>query len=123
MQILYVAIGGAIGAIARYLLGLLMHNNAGQVLSSTTVVNLTGCFVMGLIFEIFRHNLIHNDLRIFICVGILGAFTTFSAFSQEAIYLLEKQEVLKFTAYISLNLIGSLLAAFLGIILIKTFAK
>ena len=123
MQILYVAIGGAIGAMSRYLIGVAMANSGNSILTSTTLVNLIGCFVMGILFEAFRNNIASNDLKIFIGVGILGAFTTFSAFSQEAIVLIEKRYLLNSIGYISLNLLGSLLAVFLGIILVKNVIK
>ena len=86
MITLLVALGGALGAVLRYWIG-----NAVQGASSlqafplgTLVVNVSGCFVMGLVAGLGdRHGYLTAEWRAFVAVGVLGGFTTFSAFANE----------------------------------------
>lgn len=93
--VILVAVGGAIGAITRYKLGgLILHHSATWKFPlSTFVVNVTGCLVAGILAGlVIRHELFAADLRIFLFTGLLGGFTTFSAFGLETVHLLQRQE-------------------------------
>lgn len=88
--ILFVALGGAGGAVSRYLLANWVHGMwGGQVPVGTLLVNTAGSFAMGVIFVLIDQQVLHPDWRGVLMVGFLGAFTTFSTFSLETISLYE----------------------------------
>lgn len=99
-RILAVAVGGSIGAVARYLLSgwvqrspvLLRLGVLGPALPwGTFVVNLTGCLLMGLLAGTFQERLVVSpEMRSFILIGILGGYTTFSSFALETLRLLQE---------------------------------
>ena len=92
-QIVAVASGGAIGSTARFLLGGAVLRLSGYALFpySTLAVNALGCFAIGLITGyIEKHHVFHGDMRLFLITGILGGFTTFSAFGFETVALLRQ---------------------------------
>ena len=84
--LLFIALGGASGAVARYLLAGWAH----RLWEGTLLVNVLGSFAIGVIYVLLvEKQLIHEDWRSVLMVGFLGAFTTFSTFSLETITLLE----------------------------------
>lgn len=121
-NILLVGFGGFIGSIARYLVAVLF---AGQFTSAfplaTFVVNIAGCFLIGVLFALSdRGNILSPDWRIFLTTGFCGGFTTFSTFSYESIQLIQDGEFF----YLALNVILSVLvgfaATYLGILLVRS---
>jgi CrcB protein len=91
--LLLVGVGGAIGAIARYKLGgLVLHHTEGwRFPVSTFVVNVLGCLVAGLLAGLAeKHDAFSPDLRLLLFTGLLGGFTTFSAFGLETVTLFQK---------------------------------
>ncbi|HYC56755.1 MAG TPA: fluoride efflux transporter CrcB [Candidatus Binatia bacterium] len=92
---LYVAAGGAIGAVARYLVAALVARSWSHVLPmGTLVVNVSGCFLIGAIAGAGESRaLLTAETRAFLIVGILGGYTTFSAFGLEAFELLRRGEL------------------------------
>ncbi|MGD9026591.1 MAG: CrcB family protein, partial [Methyloceanibacter sp.] len=88
--LLSVAAGGAIGASARYLLGLGMGRLFGFGFPwATLTANILGCFLMGMLIELMALRwTVHQDLRAFLALGVLGGFTTFSSFSADFANLL-----------------------------------
>ncbi len=118
-----VFVGGGVGAALRYW----MYGAAGKLLGAdfpygTLLVNIIGCFMIGFLMSVFEERFIVQPiLRIFLTVGILGGFTTFSTFSFETIALLRDGSYLIGTANIFLTLIGCLSVTWLGSVAGKLF--
>jgi CrcB protein len=89
--LLFIAIGGATGAVSRHLLATWVHTLwEGKLPLGTLLVNMLGSFVLGIVYVMLvERQLIHADWRSVLMVGFLGAFTTFSTFSLETISLFE----------------------------------
>ncbi len=90
-----VALGGALGASARYLLDHVIEQRSFSIFPwATFTINLTGCFLIGVITEslVDRHHL-PAWLRVGLVVGVIGGYTTFSTFAQESLTLLEARDV------------------------------
>ncbi len=122
--VLWVAIGGAIGSAARYGANVW----SGRLLGSefpwhTFLVNVLGCFVMGALVELMALKLnVSNDTRAFLTTGILGGFTTFSAFSLDFALLVERKTYAAAAAYGVGSVAFSLIAVFAGLYLVRTLA-
>ena len=102
MPLLYAIIGGGIGSGLRYLMTDWTHKHVAGVFPWGTLwVNLIGSFVIGILWEVSERVSVAPDLRIFVLVGILGGFTTFSSFALETINLLRAGE----TGYALINII------------------
>ncbi len=108
MKYVLIGFGGAIGAVGRYLLQGLVYQFTGATFPyGTLVVNILGCFLIGLIMELSADRfLIDAQLRVFITIGVLGGFTTFSSFGYETFALLRDGELVR----ASFNVIGSVMA-------------
>ena len=100
-NITVVGAGSFIGGAGRYLVSLAMKN-AGKVFPwATLVVNMAGCFLIGLLWGwLSRTSQMEGNLALFLTVGICGGFTTFSTFSKEALLLLQNGNVWGFVGYI-----------------------
>lgn len=123
-MIIAVASGGALGALLRYCVfhwsALLLGPVASVFLWGTLIVNVIGSFFMGLSMGSFEHLVSVSDtLRAFITVGVLGAFTTFSAFSWDFMSLVEKGAWLPAFFYALSSFILSIAAIFFGYTCIK----
>jgi CrcB protein len=103
-QILLVGFGGGMGALARYKLGgWILHHHAQdwRFPAGTFVVNVLGCLVAGVLCGIIeRHHLFSPDTRLLLFTGLLGGFTTFSAFGVETTFLLRRGEWWVALAYV-----------------------
>ena len=120
--ILWVALGGAIGSAARYSVNVWSGRMFGTEFPwHTLVVNILGCLVMGILTEMMALRLhVSHETRAFLTTGILGGFTTFSAFSLDFAYLVERKQVLAAGGYALASVVLSLLAVFAGMSLIRT---
>ncbi|HRC26906.1 MAG TPA: fluoride efflux transporter CrcB [Alphaproteobacteria bacterium] len=116
---LFVGAGGAIGAMARHAVNLLTARLAGTDFPwGTLAVNVTGSFLMGLLAGLFALAWsAPQDLRLFLTTGILGGFTTFSAFSLDISLLWERGESPHALAYAAGSVMLSVLALFSGLAL------
>jgi len=123
MKILLIGVGGFVGAILRYLLSKFFTVVLGNVIPfGTLFVNVTGSFILGFIHTLSVEKLVLGDnVRFFIGVGLLGAFTTFSTFSVETIHLFEDGAFILGLLNMFLNLFLSLFAAFFGIYVSRLF--
>ena len=104
--LLIVGFGGGIGAIARYKLsGLVLHHSLDwRFPAGTFVVNVVGCLVAGVLAALVeKHNYFTPETRLFLFTGILGGFTTFSAFGVETVALLRRNELGIASLYIGLS--------------------
>jgi CrcB protein len=117
MNILLVGLGGFLGAIARYLLGLavsgLLPNERFPF--GVLLANLSGSYLIGLLWGIFSNNPnIDEKFTLFLIVGVLGGFTTFSSFSLDNLKLIIDGQILQAIMNMSLSLFGGILLAYLG---------
>lgn len=112
-----VAVGGAIGATGRYLFNLQMLRLLGPNFPwGTFGVNVIGSFIMGLVAGLFALRLdLSPEMRSFITTGILGGFTTFSAFSLDAANMMERGQHALAAAYIGGSVALGLAGLFLGL--------
>ena len=119
-QIFLVGLGGLIGSIGRYKLsGLLLHNAPDwRFPLGTFAVNIIGCFVIGLLAGWAEKYSLNSDLRVFLFPGILGGFTTFSAFGFETFTLLRRGDWHMAFFYVILSVVFGLLLVWLGFKLI-----
>lgn len=119
--LLYIGSGSFLGGIARYLTARVVQNSiASSFPLGTMVVNLAGCFLIGLIFGLSeRTNLINQEWRIFLTVGFCGGFTTFSTFANENLNLLRDGNFFHFSLYTGISIFLGLVAVFLGNALTK----
>ncbi|SDP74489.1 camphor resistance protein CrcB [Litchfieldia salsa] len=107
---IYVAIGGAIGAVLRYLLGFILMKRFTNppIPVAMVIVNLIGSFTLGAVLALSFDSKIIPPVHQLLVIGFLGAFTTFSTFSMEAIELFQKKQYRKMLSYISITIFGSI---------------
>ena len=122
--ILAVAVGGALGSVARYLVGI----GAGKLFGTdfpwgTLIINITGSFLMGVLAGLFatRWNL-PQAARIFLTVGICGGYTTFSTFSLDSFYLIVRGELVASAAYMVGSVVLSVGALIGAMHVVRTMA-
>ena len=117
--IIWVALGGALGAVGRYLVGLSLKTASGFPWA-TMSVNILGSLLMGLVIGwLSRQNGGSDALRLFVAVGILGGFTTFSAFSMDLFTLLERRDIAATVLYLGGSLLGGLVAFIIGFMALR----
>jgi len=116
MNVLLVFLGGGLGATARYGLQGAVYRITGTVFPyGTLVVNVLGSFLIGFLMAFFEDRFIVNpSLRVFLTIGILGGFTTFSSFSYETIALLRDGSFAAALANIASSVLLCLSATWLG---------
>jgi CrcB protein len=119
--ILFVALGGALGSLARYAAFVVsVHLWGPAVPWGTLGVNVAGCLIMGVLAGAADARLaLHPDVRLFLMTGILGGFTTFSAFSLDFVRLLESQGSVVASGYLAASVGLSVGAAALGLIVAR----
>jgi CrcB protein len=116
-------LGGAIGAGARYEVGRLALERYGPAFPwGTLIVNLVGGLLMGLVAGELLRSGDRDALRLFVGVGILGGFTTFSAFSLETATMLQRGDMGGAAIYATLSLAGSVAMLFVGLWAVRVFA-
>ena len=113
---LAIALGGALGAVCRYwLVTLAEHHNPGVYPVGTLLVNVVGSLLIGVLFVILTEKIqAATYLRPLLVIGFLGALTTFSTFSLDALLLLEQGMWLSALSYVLLSVVTCILAAWAG---------
>lgn len=107
-----VAVGGSLGAVARYGLDLAWPASAAGVSWTVLAINVTGSLLIGVLVEIVAHRAPRNPwVRPFLGAGFLGGYTTFSAYAMDVVTALERGAPEAALAYLSLTLAGALVAA------------
>lgn len=109
---LVVAFGGALGAVLRYLIGLISVSPKSGFPIKTFLINIIGCFAIGIISALAQKNSLNPKLVLFIKVGLCGGFTTFSSFALETQNLLEKGSFLTAILYVLLSILVGVFAVF-----------
>jgi len=123
LRILLIAIFGAVGTLTRYgLQGIVQVRAGGAFPYGTLLINLTGCFLLGLIGQLTLNRLlISPDWRVAITVGFFGGYTTFSSFGWETAKMLEDGEWLRATTYVAASVFVGLFLSVAGIRLANRF--
>ena len=123
--VLWVALGGAIGSATRHGVNVW----SGRMLGSgfpwhTLIVNVLGCLLMGVLIELMALRLnVSNDIRAFLTTGLLGGFTTFSAFALDFALLVERKTYGLAAAYAAGSVVLSLVAVFAGLYLMRAVTQ
>lgn len=122
-NLVIVAAGGAVGASLRHLTGLAAMRLLGVNFPwGTLAVNIVGSFAMGVFIELLARRFgASNELRLFIATGLLGGFTTFSAFSLDVAVLWERGAMATAAGYVLASVVGAILALFAGLWVARTF--
>ncbi|MDF2930452.1 fluoride efflux transporter CrcB [Anaerospora sp.] len=123
LEVILVTIGGGIGSASRYLVSTWAAARFGADFPyGTLIVNVVGCFIIGAFMTVATERLIVSPYwRLFVTVGIVGGFTTFSSFSYETLHLLQEADALRAFYNVSLNVLVGFSATWLGIGLARLF--
>jgi CrcB protein len=109
--VLVIAIGGVLGAQARYGLGVALPHTSGSISWATLLINVSGCLGIGVLMAILtaqRHP--HRLVRPFVGIGILGGYTTYSSFSTDVVGLVDHHRTGAAAGYLALTVVGCALA-------------
>lgn len=118
--LLTVMIGGALGAGGRYAMGSALLARLGNAFPwGTLTVNLIGGLAMGLLAGVLTRGG-GEPIRLLLGVGVLGGFTTFSAFSLDVVAMVERGQAVSALTYVAASVIGSVALTFLGLSLVRT---
>lgn len=119
--LLAIGVGSFIGGVLRYLLSQFIQTKAASIFPlGTLCVNIIGCFAIGVVFALADKGNISKDWQLFLATGVLGGFTTYSAFSNETFGLLRDGHLWYAFAYISASILLGLLATYLGYYIVKS---
>lgn len=118
---MYVALGGAVGAVGRYGVSILVTSIAGLGFPyGTLCVNIIGSLVLGIFIEVFALAWSpSHEIRTFVVVGVLGSFTTFSMFSLDVVSLMTRGETVPALIYMASSVLLSIGAIWLGIMVTR----
>lgn len=119
-MLLIIGTGSFIGGTFRYLLSQFIQTKFLSTFPFGTLsVNIIGCFLIGLVFGLADRGNLTQEWRLFLATGLIGGFTTFSAFSNETVSMLRDGQLWYSLAYIISSIVFGLTATFVGISIIK----
>lgn len=119
-----IAVGGAIGAEARYGVGLLLPHRTGQFPLATVLINVSGCLFIGILMVVLLElTSPHRLARPFLGVGILGGYTTFSTFAMDTEQLILNRDVLTALLYVVITLVACASAVWVATVLTRGFGR
>lgn len=117
---LLVMAGAAAGGLSRYLIGTAINAHFPQRgWYGTVIVNITGCFLIGIVATILNQRNADPNWRLLLVVGVLGGYTTFSSFAWETFALVKDGEFAKGLANVAVSVIAGYLALWCGVLLAK----
>ena len=120
LNIILVAAGGATGAVLRFALTNFTKSFFTSAIYGTITVNILGSFLIGYLITLDNgKNLSEDFIKFFLIIGVLGSFTTFSAFSYEVINLILSKKLIFSFIYISISVFVCILSAYLGMMINK----
>ena len=121
-HLLLVGLGSFAGGMLRYLVSQIVQSRSTSAFPfGTLAVNIAGCFLIGIVFGLCEKGSMNQELRLFLATGILGGFTTFSAFSHETFDLIRHQQVGYAIAYVAASVLIGVLVTFIGSYLARAF--
>ena len=118
--LLVIGTGSFIGGVLRFLISQFIQTKTSLTFPFGTLgVNIAGCLLIGVVYGLVAQSRITDEWRLFLATGILGGFTTFSAFSYESVMLLREGQLVYSFAYIASSVLLGLAATFVGLQLVK----
>lgn len=115
-ELLFILLGGGLGAVLRYFLTIIMQKYLRMEHYATFVVNLLGCFILGLFVPVYLGE-VHTIRAVFFIIGFVSSFTTFSTFEYENIDLIAHERYLEFLKYSVYSCICGITAVLIGLLI------
>jgi len=122
-KFVFIGLGGFLGSIARYGLTSLVQTKTESIFPyGTMLVNILGCFIIGLLMTLFQERIVvSQNIRLFLIIGILGGFTTFSSFSYDTFAMMKTGNFLGAGLNAGVSLFGCLIATWFGFYIGENF--
>lgn len=120
-SLLFVGVGSFVGGVLRFLVSMSMKKLYGEGFPwGTLIVNLVGCFVFGVIFALFgKYGSVNNGWCLLLTTGVCGGFTTFSAFANESVLMLQSGNWGGFVGYVAMSVVVGFVMVALGYLVFK----
>ncbi|MEK6794271.1 MAG: fluoride efflux transporter CrcB [Spirochaetota bacterium] len=123
-KIVYIALGGSIGAVSRYLVSAASQKYLSSIAPwGTFIVNVSGCFIIGFLWSFVEERIISPNVRLFLFTGVLGGYTTFSSFGLETFNLLRDGEMRLGVMNVLMSVVLGIGCVFLGYVLGRVMIK